>query len=75
MIEEVRHLGVLADVGEVPVGTDLTKWTHLELVARLTGLVTTHTHTRAHTGTERERERERDKQTDRETSSHSSSVD
>ena len=61
MIEEVRHLGVLAHVGEVPVGTDLTEWTHLELVARLTGLVTTHTH--AHTQGQRERERER--QTDR----------
>ena len=33
MIEQVLHLGVDAGVRQVPVGTDLTLRTHLELVA------------------------------------------
>ena len=43
MIEEIRDLGVHACFSEVPVRTNLTYRTHLEMTAQLTRLLTTHT--------------------------------
>jgi len=45
MIEQVSHLRVYADVGEVPVRASPALRTHLELVSQRARLLTTSTHT------------------------------